>query len=78
MPKAKPAPNLPDIRDLAEQVRFTPDTGRIWVRDQRGVLLTASVYGALRRELIDRLGPAYRAYSKRTPRFFPSVGQRRR
>ena len=28
--------------------------------------------------LIDRLGPAYRAYSKRTPRFFPSVGQRRR
>ena len=58
MPKAKPAPNLPDIRDLAEQVRFTPDTGRIWVRDQRGVLLTASVYGALRRELIDRLGPA--------------------
>ncbi|MFZ5491841.1 MAG: sigma 54-interacting transcriptional regulator [Pseudomonadota bacterium] len=49
---------LPDIRDLAEQVRFTPDTGRIWVRDQRGVLLTASVYGALRRELIDRLGPA--------------------
>ena len=58
MPKAKPPPNLPDIRDLAEQVRFTPDTGRIWVRDQRGVLLTASVYGALRRELIDRLGPA--------------------
>ena len=50
--------HLPDIRDLAEQVRFTPDTGRIWVRDQRGVLLTASVYGALRRELIDRLGPA--------------------
>jgi DNA-binding NtrC family response regulator len=58
MPKAQPAPDLPDIRDLAEQVRFTPDTGRIWVRDQRGVLLTASVYGALRRELIDRLGPA--------------------
>ncbi len=53
-----PAVHLPDIRDLAEQVRFTPDTGRIWVRDQRGVLLTASVYGALRRELIDRLGPA--------------------
>ncbi|MDD3651493.1 sigma-54-dependent Fis family transcriptional regulator [Immundisolibacter sp.] len=58
MSKAAPAANLPDIRDLAEQVRFTPDTGRIWVRDQRGVLLTASVYGALRRELIDRLGPA--------------------
>ncbi|MEA3221317.1 MAG: Phenol regulator MopR [Immundisolibacter sp.] len=58
MPNAVPAPSLPDIRDLAEQVRFTPDTGRIWVRDQRGVLLTASVYGALRRELIDRLGPA--------------------
>ncbi|MFP5464447.1 MAG: sigma 54-interacting transcriptional regulator [Gammaproteobacteria bacterium] len=58
MPNAAPAPSLPDIRDLAEQVRFTPDTGRIWVRDQRGVLLTASVYGALRRELIDRLGPA--------------------
>ena len=58
MQPAAPAPSLPDIRDLAEQVRFTPDTGRIWVRDQRGVLLTASVYGALRRELIDRLGPA--------------------
>ncbi|MBC7160870.1 MAG: sigma 54-interacting transcriptional regulator [Immundisolibacter sp.] len=58
MLNAVPAPSLPDIRDLAEQVRFTPDTGRIWVRDQRGVLLTASVYGALRRELIDRLGPA--------------------
>jgi DNA-binding NtrC family response regulator len=58
MPTTQPAPDLPDIRDLAEQVRFTPDTGRIWVRDQRGVLLTASVYGALRRELIDRLGPA--------------------
>ncbi|MGK2942224.1 MAG: sigma 54-interacting transcriptional regulator [Immundisolibacter sp.] len=56
MSQSVPSPSLPDIRDLAEQVRFTPDTGRIWVRDQRGVLLTASVYGALRHELIDRLG----------------------
>lgn len=47
---------LPDIGDLARQVRFSPANGRIWIRDHRGVLLNGSAFAALRRGMINRIG----------------------
>ncbi len=47
---------LPDIRDLSERLRFTPTEGRIWLSDQRMMLMHTSAFGVLRRELIDSMG----------------------
>ena len=46
---------LPDIGDLARQVRFSPANGRIWIRDHRGVPLNGSAFAALRRGMINRI-----------------------
>jgi DNA-binding NtrC family response regulator/predicted hydrocarbon binding protein len=46
----------PDINDLAKRLRFTPQEGRIWLDDQRMLLMHASSLQALRQELIDSLG----------------------
>ncbi|RAR65746.1 regulatory Fis family protein [Paraburkholderia unamae] len=46
----------PDIADLMSRLRFAPGNGRIWLDDQRMVLLHAQSLGTLRRELIDSLG----------------------
>ncbi len=35
---------------------FLPDDGRIWLNDQRMLLLHSSSFGALRREIIERQG----------------------
>ncbi|MAA74099.1 MAG: sigma-54-dependent Fis family transcriptional regulator [Salinisphaeraceae bacterium] len=42
--------------DLTKHVRFEPDKGRIWLEDQRMVLLHSSGLGVMRRELIETLG----------------------
>ncbi|MGH8516634.1 MAG: sigma 54-interacting transcriptional regulator [Panacagrimonas sp.] len=42
--------------DLATHLRFSPDAGHIQLFDQRMLLVHASSFAALRRELIDRLG----------------------
>lgn len=47
---------VPDSDDLLNQIRFDPDTGRIWLNESRMLLLHANVIGALRRELIETLG----------------------
>lgn len=51
-----PAVTLPDIRDLAEHLRFSPAEGRIWMEDHRSVLLSSSAFGSLRKDIVERLG----------------------
>lgn len=47
---------MPDISDLSERLRFCPQDGRIWLDDQRMLLIHLSSVSALRRELVDQLG----------------------
>jgi DNA-binding NtrC family response regulator len=46
----------PTLEELTECLCFSPGDGRIWLNDQRMLLLHSSSLGTLRRELIDRLG----------------------
>ena len=46
----------PTLRDLTEALMFSPGDGRIWLNDQRMVLLRSSTYGAMRSELIASMG----------------------
>jgi DNA-binding NtrC family response regulator len=46
----------PTLADLAECLFFSPGDGRIWLNDQRMLLVHAAAIGALRRELIDCVG----------------------
>jgi two-component system, NtrC family, response regulator HydG len=46
----------PTLADLTESLFFSPGDGRIWLNDQRMLLLHSSAMGHLRRELIDTLG----------------------
>ena len=48
--------NVPDIQDLAKRLRFAPQQGRIWLDDQRMMLMHMSSLSALRQELIETLG----------------------
>ncbi|WP_106418295.1 sigma-54-dependent Fis family transcriptional regulator [Salinicola tamaricis] len=48
----------PTLHDLTESLRFTPNDGRIWFDTRRMLLFGAHSFGALRRELIETLGPA--------------------
>jgi predicted hydrocarbon binding protein len=47
---------LPDNADLVSRIHFAPKDGRIWLDDQRMLLMHASGLGVLRRELIESLG----------------------
>ena len=46
----------PSLADLTESLKFSPGDGRIWLNDQRMVLMHASSLGELRRELVESLG----------------------
>ena len=46
----------PTTAELAECLFFSPEDGRIWLNDQRMLLMHGSSFGALRREFIDSLG----------------------
>ena len=46
----------PTIADISECLFFSPGDGRIWLQDQRMVLLHTEALGSLRRELVDSLG----------------------
>ncbi|RVU45488.1 sigma-54-dependent Fis family transcriptional regulator [Rubrivivax rivuli] len=50
---AQPSPRLADI---TECLFFSPGDGRIWLNDQRMVLMHSASMGTLRRELIETLG----------------------
>ncbi|MCK0744262.1 sigma-54-dependent Fis family transcriptional regulator [Chromohalobacter nigrandesensis] len=47
----------PTLHDLTESLRFTPNDGRIWFDTRRMLLFGANSFSALRRELIEALGP---------------------
>ncbi len=47
---------LPDWDDLRAKLRFSVRDGRIWLDDQRMLLIHLSSFAALRRELIDMFG----------------------
>ena len=47
---------VPAIHDLANRLRFAPSQGRIWLDDQRMMLMHVTSLGALRQELIESLG----------------------
>ena len=47
---------MPDISDLAARLRFSAAEGRIWLDDQRMILLHLSGFAALRKELVAKLG----------------------
>ncbi len=49
-------PSLPPMRDLRELLRFEAREGRIWLGEERMILLGSSEMRALRRELIETLG----------------------
>lgn len=42
--------------DIAAYLRFSPDAGHIQLFDQRMLLVHASSFATLRREMIDRIG----------------------
>lgn len=46
----------PTLGELTECLCFSPGDGRIWLNDQRMLLIHASSFGVFRRELIDTLG----------------------
>lgn len=46
----------PTVADLSECLFFSPGDGRIWLQDQRMVLVHAEALGSLRRELIESTG----------------------
>jgi two-component system, NtrC family, response regulator HydG len=49
-------PDLPALDDLQELLRFEPEQGRIWLAEERMVLLRSSELQALRKEMIESLG----------------------
>lgn len=57
MPEAENELRLPEIRDLAEQLHFSPSEGRIWLTDRRMILVHAEAFTALRQELVESFGP---------------------
>ncbi len=50
------ADSQPTLADISECLYFSPGDGRIWLNDQRMLLLHSRAIGTLRRELIDSLG----------------------
>ena len=46
----------PTIADISECLFFSPGDGRIWLQDQRMLLMHTEALGSLRRELVDSLG----------------------
>ncbi|KTT22824.1 sigma-54-dependent Fis family transcriptional regulator [Pseudacidovorax intermedius] len=50
------AASHPTVADLSECLFFSPGDGRIWLQDQRMVLMHAQALGSLRRELIETIG----------------------
>lgn len=49
-------PDLPAIDDLQKLLRFEPEDGRIWLEEERMILLGSSQMQALRKEMIESLG----------------------
>ena len=48
--------HFPEVRDIADHLHFNPEHGRIWLEDQRMVLLHAESFYGMRSELVARFG----------------------
>jgi transcriptional regulator with GAF, ATPase, and Fis domain len=46
----------PTLSDLAEHLFFSPGDGRIWLNDQRMLLMRSATFGVMRKELVSELG----------------------
>lgn len=49
-------PDMPDISDLSERIKFAPDKGHIWFDKRRMFLLHSRAFGALRQNMIENTG----------------------
>ena len=52
----KPQLRIEDFRDLTEQIRFQSAEGKIWLSEQRMLLMDLSALAAFRRELVNTMG----------------------
>ena len=52
----KPQLRYPDLQDLSNQIRFVSQEGKIWLGEQRMLLMPLSALANFRREMIDLLG----------------------
>ncbi|WP_420468217.1 sigma 54-interacting transcriptional regulator [Panacagrimonas sp.] len=57
-PSTAPAYDMPAREDLLSRLRFSPETGNIWLDSKRMFLLHVGAFGTLRRELIETMGMA--------------------
>jgi len=48
--------SFPDINDLSRLIRFQTDQGKIWVGEQRSILMTLPALAGFRREVLHSLG----------------------
>lgn len=55
-PSASDIKNFPEIHDLVSHLRFAPSNGRIWLGDQRMLMVHSRAFATLRQELIGSLG----------------------
>lgn len=67
MTAPQPAP-FPTDADLRRLIHFSTSDGRIWLADQRMVLIHAAALGALRKEMMESVGPV------QTRRYFTRAG----
>ena len=49
----------PTNQDLIAQIKFDPEHGKIWLQEQRMLLIHRSLFTNLRRELIKTLGSSF-------------------
>ncbi len=59
---------FPDINDLSRLIRFQTDQGKIWLGEQRSILMTLPALAGFRREVLQSLG------LERTKGFFMRLG----
>lgn len=52
----KTDPQYPASRDLIDQISFDTETGKIWLHEQRMLLVYSSLFANLRRELVTTMG----------------------
>ncbi|MCP4597121.1 sigma-54-dependent Fis family transcriptional regulator [Neptuniibacter sp.] len=52
----QPALQLPTSEDLISQIQFAYEDGKIWLDEQRMLLIHSAVMGSLRKELVSSLG----------------------
>lgn len=64
----KPTIDFPDIDDLSQLIQFQAQEGRIWLGEQRVILMSLAALSSFRRELYNTLG------FERTKGFFMRLG----